>query len=239
MPNHELNTIEQRLTPIDTHLKCRRCDYDLISLFPGDPCPECGTEIIVHAPTEGIRRFENDPTNKLPFLLTCGGVSMIVWFIYALAKGIPALEVLIIFCTIPIITILIIFFLNGERRLAVTLDWKNRRVIFERCFRSNAYWLSLRRKKILECSMDKILAVEIQHGRAWDNMRIFTPTGVANIPDSLRQWDELGRDLRNIASETPDVAFYRTTGWLIILMVLSLVSISVAVWLWATVFDPV
>ena len=216
-----------------------KCDYDLISLFPGDPCPECGTEIVVHAPKEGVQRFENDPTSKLPFVVAGAGACMIFWHFYGIATGIPLLVVLVIFFAIPLFAIAIAVLLNGERRLAVTLDWNERRVIFERCYRSNAYWLSLRRKRVFECRMDEILAAEVQHGRGWDNLRIITPAGIANVPDSFDQWDDLCRELVGIASDTPNVPFHRTSLWLIMVAMILMAVVVGGVLYWAFVMDTV
>lgn len=226
-------------TPISRHLKCAQCDYDLINLFPGDPCPECGTEIIVHAPSEGVRRFENDPASKLPSLLTSAGIAMIFWFIYGSVRGIPPLEVLIVFFAIPIATIALVIIRNGERRLAVTLDWNGRRVIFERCYRSNAYWLSLRRMRVFECSMDEILAAEVQRGRGRSNLRVITPVGIANVPDTLQKWDDLRRELVQIAADTPDAPRYRSSVWLMAVAFLIVAIVLSCAMYWALVIDPV
>lgn len=232
-------TIDHRSIPINRHLKCAQCDYDLISLFPGDPCPECGTEIIVHAPKEGVQRFENDPTSVLPFVLTGAGLGMIAWFAYGIASDIPPLEVLIIFFAIPLVAIAIVVILNGERRLAVTLDWNERRVIFERCYRSNAHWLSLRRMKVSECGMDEILAAEVLYGRSWNKLRIITPAGIAHIPETLHKWNDLRRELVQIAADTSDAPMYRRTFWLLVVVgIIFLIGFG-GVMYWALVIDPI
>lgn len=239
MPNHELNTIEHRLTPINTHLNCRRCDYDLISLFPGDPCPECGTEIILSTPNTGMQRFENHPASRLPLLIAGAGGGMIAWPIIGIIYGDSPLFILLGLIVIPLVTLSIAFVSMRERRLAVTVDWNKRQVIYEHCYRTNAYWGSFRRLKYHACRMDEILSANIQSGRGSSNLRVIHKVGIAFLPDSIEDWFQHCNQMNEIAAATPEPALHRRTWFISVLAISVLVVLFSGILFWFLVIDPV
>lgn len=210
---------------------CPNCNYDLSGLFTDDQCPECGVDIDIHDPDSGIKRFSQPQHSNALFMAICTSlIFALAWPLLALLLRVPAYILLSVWIAAPLTIVFPLYlFFAGYKGTAVTINWTERTVVFERSFRRKGLLRSAFRKRYHKCPFDNILKCEVMVGRAYSVMRVITSDGSATLPDTIDGFESARHYLEDISRSTPDAPLIRTKLAVYVMCFLALlVSVAAA-----------